>query len=143
VTSPATAFGIPLQAIELHNPPFDYEQALVGTDGARGDVLMITSSGFNRLTGAAEAALRHRLPYIASRREAAEAGSLMSYGPSNIDMFRLSADYVDKILKGADPADLPVQQPTRFELVVNLKTAKVLGLELPLSLLGRADEVIE
>ena len=142
VTRAASGLGIPLQAIELHSPPYDYEQSLAGTDGARGDALMTTSSPFGA-PGAAEAALRHRLPYIGNRRRSAEAGSLMSYGPSLPDMFRISADYVDKILKGAKPADLPVQQPTKFGLIVNLKTAQALGLTIPLTILGRADEVIE
>ena len=91
----------------------------------------------------AEAALRHRLPYISNLRRQAEAGSLMSYGPNISDMFRIAADYVDKILRGAKPADLPVQQPTKFELVINLNTAKPLGLTFPLTIIGRADEVIE
>jgi putative ABC transport system substrate-binding protein len=142
-TSAASALGIPLQAIELHRPPYDYEQALAGTDGARGDALIKTSSPFHRDAALVEAALRHRLPGIGNLRGQAEAGFLMSYGPNISDMFRISADYVDKILKGAKPADLPVQQPAKFELIVNLKTAKALGLTLPLSLLGRADEVIE
>ena len=142
VTSAASGLGIPLQAIELHSPPYDDEQALAGTDGARGDALMKTSSPFGG-PGIAEAALRHRLPAIGTQRRWVEAGFLMSYGPNVTDMFRISADYVDKILKGAKPADLPVQQPTRFELIVNLKTAKALGLTIPLSVLGRADEVIE
>jgi len=139
----AAALGIPLEAIELRNPPYDYEQALAGTDGTRGDALMVTSSPFGFAGGqAAEAALRHRLPSIGPNRSA-EGGYLMSYGPNISDMFRLAADYVDKILKGARPADLPVQQPTKFELIVNLKTAKALGLTIPATILGRADEVIE
>jgi putative ABC transport system substrate-binding protein len=72
-----------------------------------------------------------------------EAGGLMSFGANWLDQFRRSADYVDKILRGAKPADIPVQQPTKFDLIVNLITAKALGLELPATLLGRADEVIE
>ena len=116
---------------------------MAGTDGARGDALMTTSSPFGGPAAAiADAALRHRLPYIGPNRTA-EAGALMSYGPSLSDMFRISADYVDKILKGAKPADLPVQQPTKFELIVNLKTAKALGLTVPSPILARADEVIE
>jgi putative ABC transport system substrate-binding protein len=143
-TLAASALGISLEAIELHNPPYDYEGALGGTDGARGDALIMTNSAFNRPETAAEAALRHRLPAMASgARRWAEAGFLLGYGPDATDMFRISADYVDKILKGVKPADLPVQQPTKFELIINLKTAKALGLTLPLSLLGRADEVIE
>src|SRR5215469_14205402 len=127
-TRAAAALGIPLEAIELREPPYDYEQALAGIDGARGDVLLITSSGFNLAEAAVEAALRHRLPGIGIWRRWVEAGFLMSYGPDLSDMYRLSADYVDKILKGAKPADLPVQQPTKFELIVNLKTARALGL---------------
>jgi putative ABC transport system substrate-binding protein len=144
VTSAASGLGIPLQAIERHSLPYDYEEALAGTDGARGDALMTTSSPFGGPAAAiAETALRHRLPSIGNLRRQAEAGFLMSYGPNISDMFRLSADYVDKILKGAKPADLPIQQPTRFELVINLKAAKALGLTIPQLLLARADEVIE
>jgi putative ABC transport system substrate-binding protein len=139
----ASAFGVPLQAIDLRTPPFDYEHALAGTDGTRGDALMVTAAPLSRQAAAAGAALQHRLPSIGTIRRWAEAGFLMSYGPNFSDMFRLSADYVDKILKGAKPADLPVQQPTKFELIVNLKTAKALGLTIPLTVLGRADEVIE
>jgi putative ABC transport system substrate-binding protein len=142
-TRAASALGIPLEAIELRNPPYDYDRALAGTDGARGDALMMTTSASHRPAAGAEVALQHRLPAIAARRRWVEGGFLMSYGPNIADMFRISADYVDKILKGAKPADLPVQQPTKFELIVNLKTAKALGLTIPLTILGRADEVIE
>jgi len=142
-TRAASVLGIPFEAIDLHSPPYDYDQALAETDGARGDVLMTTTSGFNRPAAAGEAALRHRLPAIGNWRQWVESGFLMSYGPNISDMFRTSADYVDKILKGAKPADLPVQQPTKFELIVNLKTAEALGLTIPPSILARADEVIE
>jgi putative tryptophan/tyrosine transport system substrate-binding protein len=142
----AAALGIPLEPIQLRGIPYDYEHALAETDGARGDALMVTSSPFGRSASGAEAALRHRLPSIGPNltdTRSAEAGYLMSYGPDVPDMFRLAADYVDKILKGAKPADLPVQQPTKFELIVNLKTATALGLTVPPSILARADEVIE
>jgi putative ABC transport system substrate-binding protein len=88
-------------------------------------------------------ALGARLPTIHSAREQIEAGGLISYAPSFPDLFRRAADYVDKILRGAKPADIPVEQPTKFELAINLKTAKALGLEVPPTLLIRADEVIE
>jgi putative ABC transport system substrate-binding protein len=88
-------------------------------------------------------AIRERLPAISTAREYAEAGVLLSYGPDLQDQFRRSAAFVDKIFKGAKPADLPVEQPTKFELVVNIKTAKALGVDVPPSVLARADEVIE
>jgi putative ABC transport system substrate-binding protein len=88
-------------------------------------------------------AIRHRLPTISAFREFAEAGGLMAYGPAVPDLLRRAVGLIDKILRGAKPADLPVQQPTKFELVINLKTAKALGLELPAKILGVADEVIE
>jgi putative tryptophan/tyrosine transport system substrate-binding protein len=91
----------------------------------------------------AELTLKHRLPAIAWQREFADAGGLTSYGPSFRDLWRRAASYVDKILKGATPANIPVEQPTKFEFVVNMKTAKTLGLEIPPTVLARADEVIE
>jgi ABC-type uncharacterized transport system substrate-binding protein len=88
-------------------------------------------------------ALESRLPTIFGERENVQAGGLMSYGPSLPDLFRRAADHVDKVLRGVKPADIPVEQPTKFELVINLKTAKALGLDVPATLLARADEVIE
>jgi putative ABC transport system substrate-binding protein len=88
-------------------------------------------------------ALAARLPTMHGVREFVEAGGLMSYGPSYPDLFRRAADFVDKILRGTKPGDIPVEQPTKYQLVINLKTAKALSLDVPTTLLARADEVIE
>jgi putative ABC transport system substrate-binding protein len=98
------------------------------------------AANLRRISGLA---INSRLPAIFNIREFAESGGLVAYGPNRTNEFRRAATYVDKILKGAKPADLPVEQPTKFDLVINLKTAKALGLAVPQSLLLRADEVIE
>jgi putative ABC transport system substrate-binding protein len=122
----------------------EIERGFVRMTQGRADGVMVAADSFlnEQSQHIAPLALKHRLPSISQPRVYAEAGGLMSYGPNTVERYRHAASYVDKILKGANPADLPVDQPTKFELVVNLKTAKALGLTIPESIRIRADEVI-
>jgi putative tryptophan/tyrosine transport system substrate-binding protein len=123
----------------------DFEQAFekIISTGLEGVVLPADGLFYQGRSRLAEQALARRLPLVAYSRETLEAGALMSYGSDQRTIFRRSGAYIDRILKGEKPADLPVEQPTRFELLINLKTAKMLGITIPPSLLARADEVIE
>ena len=140
----ARSMGVDLQSVEVRNAS-DLDLALEAVAAARPSAFLALTNGMflaNR-TRIVEFTARSRLPAIFPDREFVQAGGLMAYGPSLTANFRRAAAYVDKILKGAKPADLPVEQPTQFELVINLKTAKALGLTIPQSLLLRADEVIQ
>ena len=123
----------------------DVERAFEAITRDRADGLIMGASPlfFGLRTRIAALALKHRLPAIYGAREYAEAGLLLSYGPNVTEGYRRAGTYVDKILKGAKPADLPIEEPTKFDLIINLKTAKALGLKVPPSLLGRADQVID
>ena len=140
----ARTLRVRLQPIEVRTPQ-DIESAFAAMTKERAEALFPLDDPlmYQQRRRIADLAAKHRLPTVSSQRLFPEAGALMSYGPSFADLFRRAATYVDKILKGAKPADLPVEQPTKFELVINLKTAKALGLTIPPSLLGRADEVIQ
>ncbi|HLC42806.1 MAG TPA: ABC transporter substrate-binding protein, partial [Methylomirabilota bacterium] len=135
---------IQLRELEVRSPS-ELEGAFksIAREGAGAVLILESPMLFTYRTRLAELALKGRLPAISVFREFAEAGGLMTYGPSLIDQWRRAATYVDKILRGAKPADLPVEQPTRFELVINLKTANALGLTIPRSILIRADQVIQ
>jgi ABC-type uncharacterized transport system substrate-binding protein len=136
--------GVQLQLLEVRGPD-EFDGAFAAMTKERvGALLVVSDSLFNlHRTRLADLAARSRLPAAYGTRDLVEAGGLMSYGPSFRDLYRRGAVYVDKILKGAKPADLPVEQPTKFELVINLKTAKALGLTIRQSMLQRADQVIE
>jgi putative ABC transport system substrate-binding protein len=140
----ARTLGIEVQSLEVRSPN-DIDAAFEAARRQTPDALITVedplTSAHRKLI--ADFAIKHGLPSLHGFREFVTFGGLMSYGTSLTDMGRRAANYVDKILKGVKPADLPVQQPTRFELVINLKTAKALGLEIPPTLLVRADEVIE
>ena len=140
------ALGLTLVSIDVKGPGRgDIDQAFATMAGARlGGLLVIADPTLgNHRTRIAELSIKHRLPASGTHRGWAEGGLLLSYGSDFVDMFRRGATVVDKILKGAKPADLPVEEPTKFELVINLKTAKALGLTMPASLLARTDEVLE
>ena len=141
---PARQLQIQLLSLEARSPS-DFEKAFEGSIGAHADALVITPDPLfaDNLRRLADLATRSHLPTIFHLREFVRYGGLISYGIDRSDQFRRAATYVDKILKGAKPADLPVQQPTKFDLAVNLKTAKSLNLTVPQSLLLSADEVIE
>jgi putative ABC transport system substrate-binding protein len=141
----ARSLGLDLAGIEFTAPPYDYDAALAKAPADHQRLLVVCNSPvlFRDRILLAEVALRNRMASMFAWREWVEDGGLLSYGPSFAEITRRTADYVDRLARGAKPADLPVEQPTRFELVVNLKTAKALGLTIPPSILARADEVIE
>ena len=140
----AQALGVRLQFVEARGPA-DFDRAFSEMTGARAGALTLLGSGmfFIERRRLVDLAATNRLPAVYGLREYVDAGGLMSYGPNSADLYRRAATYVDRLLKGAKPGDLPIEQPTRFELVINLKTAKALGLTIPTSLLARADQVIE
>jgi putative tryptophan/tyrosine transport system substrate-binding protein len=139
----AQALGVQLQTLEARNPP-EIDSAFAAMTRERAGALLILPDGvfLSQRSQIAELAMKRRLPSIRQSSAFPEAGGLMSYGANYLDLERRAATFVDKILKGAKPADLPVEQPTTFELVINLKTAEALGLTIPPSLLFQATEVI-
>ena len=140
----ALALGVRLQFVEARGPE-SFDRAFSEMTKARaGAVTVLPGSMFvNERRRLVDLAAKNRLPAVYPWREGVADGGLMSYGPDLADLFRRAASYVDRILKGARPADLPVEQPTKFELVINLKTAKALGLTIPPSVLARADQIIQ
>jgi putative tryptophan/tyrosine transport system substrate-binding protein len=140
----ARALGVRLQFVETRGPE-NFDRAFSEMTRARAGALTVLPSNMfiSERRRLVDLAAKNRLPAVYPWREFVDAGGLMSYGLNVADLFRRAATYVDKILKGAKPADLPVEQPTKFELVINLRTAKVLGLTIPQTLQQRADQMIE
>jgi ABC-type uncharacterized transport system substrate-binding protein len=146
IRAAAPAVGVTVFSVEVRGPaPEDFDQAFAAIGKERPDALLLIPDAtfVDRQKYIAELAVKHRLPSIGTFRQYAESGFLMSYGANFADLWRRAATYVDKILKGARPGDLPIEQASTFELVINLKTARALGLTIPSSLLLRADHVIE
>jgi putative ABC transport system substrate-binding protein len=140
----AKTLTVRLQYLDIRDPQ-EIEPAFEAARGGRAEAVLALASRvlFSQRTQIANLAVKRRLPVVYGDREHVEAGGLMTYGVSINDLFRRAATYVDKILKGAEPAELPVEQPTRFELVINLKTAMQIGLTIPPHVLARADRVIK
>jgi ABC-type uncharacterized transport system substrate-binding protein len=144
VEAAGRALGLQLQTMGVGSAAeFDSAFSAIVRERAGGVLVLSTPLFMGGAKRLAELALTHKLPTMFGPREHVEAGGLLSYGPDRADLYRRAAAYVDKILRGANPADLPVQQATKFELVINMKTAKALGLTIPQSLLVRADEIIQ
>jgi ABC-type uncharacterized transport system substrate-binding protein len=141
----ATSLNLHIQALRLENPPYDFEAAFQNAKAGTAQVVLVLSSPFfiPHTARIGELAIEHRLPTMFIQKNYVRVGGLMSYGVDFVLMYRRAADYVAKILKGAKAGDLPVEQATKFEMAINLKTAKEIGIELPTSILLRADEVIE
>ena len=139
----ARALGLSVRSWEVGDAD-DFEKVFAALNKQRPDGLYVTGGPLMRTNEKRIAgfALKSRLPSMYNRREFVDAGGLMSYGPNYPDLWRRAATYIDKILKGAKPADLPVEQPTNFEFVINLITAKQIGLTIPPNVLARADKVI-
>ena len=139
----AQALGVRLQFVEARGPA-DFDRAFSDMTKARAGALTVRPAPMfiSERRRLVDLAAKNRLPAVYAWREFVDAGGLMAYGPNLSDLYRRAATYADKILNGAKPGDLPVEQPTKFELVINLKTAKALGLTIPPSVLARADEII-
>ena len=144
VEATARAIGLAVHPQQVREPK-DFEPAFIAITQERPDGLLVLADALlsQYKSQIVDFTIRTQLPAVFPFREFTELGGLMSYGPSLPDMFRMGANYVDKILKGAKPADLPIEQPTKFQFVINLKTARTLGLEIPPHLLALVDDVIE
>jgi putative ABC transport system substrate-binding protein len=143
-TTAGKSLGLDLQVLEVRQPAeFDGAFAAMARERAEALLVMGHPMFFLNRQRLAELAVKHRLPSMSTQEQWVDAGGLMSYGPNFVDLARRGAVYVDRILRGAKPGDLPVEQPTKFDLAINLKTARALGLKVPQALLQRADQVIE
>jgi len=140
----ARSMRLQLQSVEVSSVD-DFERAFSALKTGGAQALIVAGSGLTSTNARqiASLAMKHRLPSMVSSRDRVDAGGLIAYGPNLAELWRRAATYVDKILKGAKPGDLPIEQPSKFELIINLKTARALGLTLPQSLVLRADEVIQ